>query len=102
MPKLIQDLKDWWWETTNKKLHTWWWSLTEVTRQLIQQPLHVAMAFGVAAGLHVYMPLEVALVISIVLLGVREYMQWPSSRPHDPVLDIVAQFIGLMLAQGLL
>ena len=99
MPKVIQDLKEWWWKITDKKLHAWWWGLTETTRQLIQQPLHVAMAFAVVALLHLWLPIVASLVAAIVVLGLREYMQWPSSRPHDPVLDITAQFIGLMIAQ---
>ena len=100
MPKVIQDLKEWWWDITDKKMHAWWWSLTETRRQQIQQPLHIVMAFAVVALLHLAMPIIAALIVAVVVLGYREYLQWPSARPHDPVLDITAQFIGVMLAQG--
>ena len=101
MPKVIQDMKEWWWKITDKKIHAWWWGLTETTRQLIQQPLHVGMAFAVVALLHLALglPITVALIVAVVVLGWREYMQFPSHRPWDPPLDIAAQFIGLLLAQ---
>lgn len=88
MSKVIQDLKE------------WWKSLTETERQLIQQPVHIVMAFAVVGLLHLALPIIAALIVAVVILGYREYMQWPSSRPHDPVLDITAQFIGLLFAQG--
>lgn len=101
MPKPIQKLKDWWWKITGKKLHTWWWDLTEKKRQFIQQPLHVGMSFAVVALLHLGLglPIVVSLVIAVVALGYREYLQFPSTREWDPPLDIAAQFIGLMIAQ---
>ena len=99
MPRPIQKLKEWWWKITDKKLHAWWWDLNETTRQIIQQPLHVVMAFAVVAGFHLFLYIEIALVVSILVLGYREYLQFPSHRPWDPPMDITAQFIGLMLAQ---
>ena len=83
-------------------LNDWWWNLTETKRQLIQQPVHVVMAFALVALLQTFLPINFALVAAIGLLGWREYKQYPSTRDHDPVFDVTAQFIGLMLAQGVL
>lgn len=78
----------------------------EIAKQAIDQPLHVLMAvasvwaIGYAltlVGLSVLVSGIIAGVATGAWMAVREYLQWPSSRWWDPVLDWFFEAGGLAL-----
>ncbi len=81
--------------------------LAEVAKQAIDQPLHVLMAvasvwaIGWPLAYFTETPLWLAAALAgtatAAWMGVREYLQWPSSRWWDPWLDWFFEAGGLAL-----
>jgi hypothetical protein len=80
--------------------------LGELVKQAIDQPLHVLMtvasvwAIGYVltlVGASVTLAGVLAGVLTAAWVGVREYLQWPSSRWWDPYLDWLFEAGGLAL-----
>ncbi len=80
--------------------------LGELVKQTIDQPLHVLMAVAslwalgyalVLVGASVTLSCVLAAVVTAAWIGVREYLQWPSSRWWDPYLDWFFEAGGLAL-----
>ena len=78
----------------------------EIAKQVIDQPLHVLMAVAsvwligwllTLTGLAVVWCVVIAGVLTGAWMAVREYLQWPSSRWWDPVLDWFFEAGGLAL-----
>ncbi len=78
----------------------------EIRKQLVDQPLHVAM--GVASTLAVGSLLAwrraptcasagIAVLVTAAWEGYREWSQWPSSRWWDPPLDWFFEIGGIAL-----
>jgi len=73
----------------------------EIIKQLVDQALHFAWG-AVAGALLRHHPTAWVGLLAVGIFIVREYHQWPSSRPWDPYLDwvvfAVAVVMGFILA----
>jgi hypothetical protein len=76
----------------------WWWDITELQRQILQQPLHIMMSMGVLWLMVKWLPMKAALIMTFMVVVVLiEALQWPSTRKWDPPLDIAFKLVGLRL-----
>ena len=78
----------------------------KIAKQAIDQPLHILMAVAsvwligwllTLTGLSVILSTIISGVLTGAWMAFREYLQWPSSRWWDPVLDWFFEAGGLAL-----
>lgn len=79
----------------------------EIAKQSIDQPLHILMAVASVwaigwplvyfTGSPLWLAAALAGTVTAGWMGLREYLQWPSSRWWDPYLDWFFEAGGLAL-----
>lgn len=61
--------------------------IREIAKQAIDQPLHFLMTAAPVWLSQLFVSGWIGLIAGYAFAAIREYSQWPSSRPWDPPLD---------------
>ena len=84
--------------------------MSELRKQLIDQPLHVLMCAASVLALAIAFQLSgdgiaastfAGVSLTALWVGLREWHQWPSSRWWDPPMDWAFEAVGMALGAWL-